>query len=155
MRYSFKFESLLNYKKRLEEVAQQVLAQRMTKLVEAENKLTRLKTQEEEYLLDLVKKRTEGIYAARYLLYINFLDSLAKNIDRQEAIVRELRQAASEARQRLLQLSRERKVVEKLKEKDFDAFGKEVARLEQKENDELVLIRRRSGILFSERSGHA
>src|SRR4030042_478200 len=155
MRYSFKFETLLNYKKRLEEVAQQVLAQKMTERAEAEQKLNRLRTREEECLFELIEKRTKGIPAAQHLLYINYLNLLAKDIAIQEEVVQSLTRAVEEARQKLIKLSREKKMIEKLKKKDFDAFTQEMIRLEQKENDELVLIRRRAKDVFSEGPGHA
>jgi flagellar FliJ protein len=155
MRYSFKFETLLNYKKRLEEVAQQVLAQKMTERAEAEQKLNRLRTREEECLFELMEKRTKGIPAAQHLLYINYLNLLAKDIAIQEEVVQSLTRAVEEARQKLIKLSREKKMIEKLKKKDFDAFTQEMIRLEQKENDELVLIRRRAKDVFLEGTGHA
>ncbi|MEW6326152.1 MAG: flagellar export protein FliJ [Thermodesulfobacteriota bacterium] len=155
MRYSFKFEALLNYKKRLEEVAQQVLAQKMTELAEAEQKLDQLKTREEECLAELIEKRIKGIPVARHLLYINYLNLLAKDIAMHEEVVQALIRAVEEARQKLLKSSREKKMIEKLKKKDFDAFTQELIRLEQKENDELVLIRRQTKDAFSEGPGHA
>jgi flagellar FliJ protein len=155
MRYSFKFETLLNYKKRLEEVAQQFLAQKMTEWAEAEQKLNRLRTREEGCLFELIEKRTKGIPAARHLLYINYLNLLAKDIAIQEEVVQSLTRAVEEARQKLIKLSREKKMIEKLKKKDFDAFTQEMIHLEQKENDELVLIRRQAKDVFSEGTGHA
>lgn len=155
MRYSFKFETLLNYKKRLEEVAQQVLAQKMTERAEAEQKLNRLKTRGEKCLFELIKKRAKGIPAAQHLLYINYLNLLAKDIAIQEEVAQALARAVEEARQKLLKLSREKKMIEKLKKKDFNAFTQEMIRVEQKENDELVLIRRRAKDVFSEGTGHA
>lgn len=155
MRYSFKFETLLNYKKRLEEVAQQVLAQKMTERAEAEQKLNRLKTRKGECLFELIEKRTKGIPAAQHLLYINYLNLLAKDIAIQEEVVRALTRAVEEARQKLLKLSREKKMIEKLKKKDFNAFTQEIIRMEQKENDELVLTRRQAKDMLSEGLGHA
>ncbi len=150
MLYVFKLEALLNYRKRLEELAQQVLAQKIAALAEAQQQLDRLKMQERQCLFELMKRRTEGIPAAYYVLYTEYLDALARDIERQQMEVVQRNKAVTQARQKLIELSKQTKMIEKIKEKDLAAVRRETARLEQKESDDLAVMRRHRTTVLSE-----
>ncbi len=155
MKYTFKLEPLLNYKKRLEEVAQQALAKKIAELAAARQAMERLQAARQEYLREIMKTRGQGIPAPQYLLYVDYLKTLERKIERQVEEIQGLDQAVAVARQKLLQVSREKKTIEKVRERDFRAFMQEAARLEQKQNDELVILRRQGRNPFTGRPRHA
>ncbi|MFH1147174.1 MAG: flagellar export protein FliJ [Pseudomonadota bacterium] len=141
MRYNFKLEPLLNYRTRLEEIAQQALAERLSELSAAEKKLAMLRKQQAECLAETTRKRPEGILVGHFLFYVDYLKVLAIAIENQAAEIEGVNKEVVRARQKLLTKSREKKVIERVKEKDFAAFTHEMQRLEQKDNDDLVVLR--------------
>lgn len=146
MQYNFKLEPLLNYRTRLEEIAQQELAERLSELAAAEKKLAMLRDQQAECLGEMTKKRTEGILVGQFLFYVDYLKVLAVAIENQTAEIQRINQEIVRARQKLLTKSREKKIIERVKEKDYAAFTHEMQRLEQKANDDLVVLRHKKGL---------
>lgn len=134
-KFSFPLQPVLDHRKRIEDEKQLVVAQRKRALDEAERELTRLNEEFRRHaamLRDNHKKletrELQGIYA-----HLQFLD---RCIIAQIRIVAERRVALDRARSELLAASKEKKVVEKLKERRREAFVSEEQRVEQKELDD-------------------
>ncbi|HTZ53856.1 MAG TPA: flagellar export protein FliJ [Candidatus Acidoferrum sp.] len=134
-RFSFPLQPVLDHRKRIEDEKQLVVAQRKRALDEAERELTRLNDEfrlHAAMLRDKHKKletrELQSIYA-----HLQFLD---RCIVAQIRIVAERRVALDRARAELLEASKEKKVVEKLKERRRETFVLEEQRVEQKELDD-------------------
>jgi flagellar protein FliJ len=134
-RFAFALQPVLDHRKRIEDEKQLVVAQRKRALDEAERELERLN---EEFRLHaamlrdkhkkLETRELQCIYA-----HLQFLD---RCIVAQIRIVAERRVALDRARAELLEASKEKKVVEKLKERRREAYVLEEQRVEQKELDD-------------------
>ncbi len=134
-KFAFALQPVLDHRKRIEDEKQLVVAQRKRALDEAERELERLNEEFRVHaamLRDKHKKletrELQSIYA-----HLQFLD---RCIVAQIRIVAERRVALDRARAELLEASKEKKVVEKLKERRREAYVKEEQRVEQKELDD-------------------
>ncbi|MGB6985087.1 MAG: flagellar export protein FliJ [Candidatus Aquilonibacter sp.] len=134
-KFSFPLQPVLDHRKRIEDEKQLVVAQRKRALDEAEHELARLN---EEFRLHaamlrdnhkkLETRELQCIYA-----HLQFLD---RCIIAQIRIVAERRVALDRARTELLAASKEKKIVEKLKERRRETYVTEAQRVEQKELDD-------------------
>jgi flagellar protein FliJ len=134
-KFRFPLQPVLDHRKRIEDEKQLVVAQRKRALDEAEHELARLNEEFRRHaamLRDNHKKlethELQCIYA-----HLQFLD---RCIIAQIRIVAERRVALDRARTELLAASKEKKVVEKLKERRREDYVIEEQRIEQKELDD-------------------
>jgi flagellar FliJ protein len=143
MRFTFPFETLLNMKKNLEELSQMRLAKKMNQLREQEEAIQRVM----EGMLSsdrvLKEKSEQGMKASEYLVYKIYQEDRARELQ----LKREARKQTKieiEAEQKvLIQLMKERKMFERLKEKQWKKFQSQTERLDQKNSDEMVITRYR------------
>lgn len=134
-KFEFVLQPVLDHRKRIEDEKQLVVATRKRAVDEAERELTRLN---DEFRRNAAMLRSEhkkldtrelqSIYA-----HLQFLD---RCIVAQIRIVAERRVALDRARTELLAASKDKKVVEKLKERRREAHTLEEQRVEQKELDD-------------------
>lgn len=141
MRYVFKLQALLNYKDRLKEIAEQELAREIAAWTAARKRLEELEATREACIAELKTKRERGMGVPQYILYFDYLQALSGQIALQERLVENLNEAVLQCRTKLLKISREHKVLERIKEKDLVNFKKSLMKLEEKENDETVILR--------------
>ena len=134
-RFAFALQPVLDHRKRIEDEKQLVVAVRRRALDEAERERTRLNEEFRRHAAMLRERHRElqtselqSIYA-----HLQFLD---RCIIAQIRIVAERRIALDRARADLLDASKDKKVVEKLKERRREAFVREEQRVEQKELDD-------------------
>jgi flagellar protein FliJ len=134
-KFTFALQPVLDHRKRIEDEKQLVVAQRKRALDDAERELTRLNDEFRRHATMLRDKHKElevrelqSIYA-----HLQFLDRCTVA---QIRIVAERRVALDRARTELLEASKEKKVVEKLKERRRAAHVLEEQRVEQKELDD-------------------
>jgi flagellar FliJ protein len=143
MRFPFSLQPLLDWKRNLEEVAQIRLTAKMTHLRSQEEEIERLilkrLAQEEE----LGKKISRGISAPEYVLYKQFAEESRGELKAREHKKKETLREIEKDREKLVQLSKEKKILERLKEKKHKAFLYQAEKNEQKKNDEMVITRRR------------
>ncbi|MGQ9813012.1 MAG: flagellar export protein FliJ [Dissulfurimicrobium sp.] len=84
---------------------------------------------------------SKGIQAGQYQLEINYLGALADEIERYTKILRGLELKIQKAKEALAMRHREKKLVERLKEKDFEAYVLKEQRDEQKKADDIAVVR--------------
>lgn len=134
-KFVFTLAPVLEQRKRLEEEKQLVVAARKRELDQAEGELVRLN---EEFRTHSNRLRDE--HAALDFGELQMIYAHLQFVDRctvaQIQIVAERRVALDRARAELLAASKEKKVVEKLRERRKEAFDLEVQRVEQKELDD-------------------
>jgi len=134
-RFTFALQPVLDRRKRIEDEKQLIVAARARSLDEAERELARLNEEFRRHSVMLREKHAkletrelQSIYA-----HLQFLD---RCIIAQIRIVAERRVALDRARTELLEASKEKKIVEKLKERRREGFVLEEQRIEQKELDD-------------------
>lgn len=137
-KFFYRMQNILDIKYKLEDTAKQEYAEARRLLSIEEEKLEQLKNRKEEYQeeynnlirgsLDFVKIEETG----------NAIDIMDILIAEQSEVVKKRSKELEKARIKLQQVMQERKMHEKLKEKQFDEFVQGVNATENKETDEVV-----------------
>ena len=144
MRFVFPFETLLNMKKNLEELSQMRLAKKMNQLREQEEAIQRVI---EEILSNeqaLKEKIGQGMKASEYVVYKVYEEDLTQELQLKKEARKQTKKEIEAEQKILIQLMKERKMFERLKEKQWKRFQSQVERLDQKNSDEMVITRYRS-----------
>jgi len=142
-KFKFTLAPVLEHRERIEEEKQQVLAARVAELTAAQNELGRLNREFKRYsnsLRDGHKTLTSHQLRAHYA-HLEFLD---RCMVMQHAVITGYKSAVDRARAELVDASKDRKVIEKLKDKRLEQHQAMEAAFEQKELDENNARRYRS-----------
>jgi flagellar FliJ protein len=134
-RFAFRLQPLLEHRKRIEDEKQQTMAIRRRAYEEAKSELDRLNEEFRAHALALHERHREMEIEDLRLHYghLRFLDRV---IVAQIGVVAERQAAVERARRDLVAASKQRKVVDKLKERRRSAFVAEEMRVEQIELDD-------------------
>lgn len=143
MRFTFPFETLLNMKKNLEELSQMRLAKKMNQLREQEEAIQRVMEEIVSSDRALKEKSEQGMRVSEYLVYKIYQEDRAKDLLLKRAAMRQTKKEIETEQKTLIQLMKERKMFEKLKEKQWKKFQSQTERLDQKNSDEMVVTRYR------------
>ncbi|HKE36846.1 MAG TPA: flagellar export protein FliJ [Candidatus Baltobacteraceae bacterium] len=134
-KFSFTLQPVLDHRKRIEDQKQQTLATRQRAWDEARRELDRLNDEFRANSRELRERHREFEVEELRLRYAH-LQFLDRSIDAQIKVVAERQVALDRARKDLVAASKNRKVVDKLKERKHDAHTAEELRLEQIELDD-------------------
>jgi flagellar protein FliJ len=148
MRFPFSLQPLLDWKRNLEEVAQIRLTGKMTLLRTQEEEIEKLTLKRLAYEEELGKKISRGISATEYVMYKKFTEESHADLKIREHKKKETVQEIERDREKLIQVSKEKKILERLKEKKQKSFLYQMEKGEQKRNDEMIITRHR---LFPQR----
>jgi len=140
---SFKLQAVLDHRQRLEDLAQQSLAE----AIQSERLLMSRMTDETGELTEICRSYEErqnaGMHGHEFVLYENRIShkrQVLQDLDRQ---LEESRKQVQRMREALAEASREKKLLEKLKEKKEDEIKRELVRLEMLQIDELAIMHRK------------
>lgn len=135
--YKFSLESVLEVRSNEEQNVLEDFVIVQNCLVEADNKRLRLSN---EFKLCLEKSiLTRNV---QDLVMHNFYKmDLENRIKNQELVVEEKKIELEEVRERLQLAQKDKKIMEKLKEKDLDEYKTDLLKKEQKEIDEFAVLR--------------
>ena len=133
--YKFKMDKVLEYRENVEKVK-----------VEDFAKITHKLRREEEHLKDLQETLEEKKKVKQENLYgmkMGFLyrEKLKAEVDRQVSKVKEISVKAEAAQHVLIEARKDRKIMEMLKEKDREKYRLDLLNTEQKELDDLSVMR--------------
>jgi flagellar FliJ protein len=134
-KFKFSLEAVLDHRERIEDDKQQIFAARQRELQDAEQELARLNGDFKRFSTalreDHARLSTEEL--RWHYAHLEFLD---RCITMQHAVISQRRAAVDRARRDLVEASKDRKVMEKLKDKRFEEHRAMEASLEQKELDD-------------------
>ena len=146
-RFTFRLQTVLEHKQRLEELAQLDHAQAQAIQVREERSLGQLHDAEDRGFAELERQRFDVRLDIESLRFgMTYLDALKVQITRQEQVVGRVRKATDTKREQLVGAMQDRKVLERLREKQRADFDKEMARREAAEQDEMVVMRHRQTV---------
>jgi flagellar FliJ protein len=136
-KFNFRLQTLLN----LREAREREIRNELARIVSLQNrereKQTDLRRRIDEQKALFGDKLRSGAYSpAEAILFERFVDVSLRAIDAAEGRIREMEPRVKEVRDRLIEASRARKVVEKLKERRKAEYDYAVNRELNKENDE-------------------
>ena len=132
MAFKFRFETVLQYREKMEQ-------QKIKELFDIRRTLLK----EEEKFTSILDKRMEMIEFLRNiqnssdfdLIFMNitqgFLMKLDEDLEFQKKVIENIKQLLSAKRKELVKISQDKKIIEKLKENEYEAY---VKMMDKKEN---------------------
>lgn len=134
-KFRFALEPVLDQRRRIEEAKQQILAQKLLELQKAEDELRELHGQYAKNS-DALRDGHQHFSTEDLRLYYAHLEYLDRAITTQHAIIAQRKSAVERARLELLEAAKERKAIEKLKERKHAEWVANAARVEQNDLDD-------------------
>lgn len=137
-RFRFKYENILKLRLDFEEDVKKKLKQANLQLANYEEALEKTKAAYKLYQSDVEKQLKTGIKGAHIqeinhfqIYYRDAIEYAIMDIEKQEALIEQIKVELTEA-------IKERKIMDKLKEKALERFHEEMKFQEVKETDEIV-----------------
>jgi flagellar FliJ protein len=141
MAFSFRLQSLLNYRRSLEDLAQIRLTERLSALSLQETRIRDLTGNREACQQAFQKKAGEPAPVDELVYYLDFQERSFEQLSRLAEEREKLRREVRRERERLLSLTRDRKILEKLREYQQKDFMQNLDRKERVEAEDLVVQR--------------
>ncbi len=135
--FHFKLEKVLDFRKQAEEQARQALADAQRLHLEQEEVVSSVKRK----LAEHQAKEYEKLSAADLWLWRQYNEALKSDLTTAENRLKQLALNLQKARMIAVEKSKERKLLEKLKENQAEKYYEEESLKEQKEYDEMATIR--------------
>jgi flagellar FliJ protein len=136
--YQFNLEALLNHRRYLVEVLQKELADLKIRLDAEKDKLWVLRQKKRKTVMQLQEKQTDGRPASEIKLYIDFVEQLSIKMEAQRQKVLNAERNFSLKRQDLVAAMKNRKILDRLKEKGLQAYELKQLKKERSLMDEVA-----------------
>jgi len=129
--YRFKLEPGLNHRRLVEETLQKDLAILKMALIDENERLITYEESRVKLLEELQQIQKKDTTTSDILLYLPFIEQVSKDIERQKKRVLELEKKAEQNLKDLLEATKRKKALQKLKEKAFKAYNQKLIKNEQ------------------------
>jgi flagellar protein FliJ len=137
----FRLRTVLRYKQQLEERLQGELARLTQALAEAEAVCLQQRERRQSCLALLRLKERSGLPAAELFMYSAFVQQLSAEMAQRAQVIADLRDAVKQARERLEQAMKDRKILENLQEKARISQQRQTRKEEERALGEMALRR--------------
>lgn len=146
-RFKFRLQAVLDQRERLEKHAKTTYAEAQQAVQKAEVLLAELNDVRSALLAEVAEqRRSHNFDPLEAKLYQDYLKTIVDCIRDQEAYVRELEINAEAMRLNLVGASANRKMIDKIKDRDLNAHKVQTIRADQAAIDELATMRHRPGL---------
>lgn len=147
MAFKFRLQSVLFFRTSLEEKAQLALSRAQRLLEEHRQRLEQLTEERQTMMADLEQRKQGAMTASLYALYVEGLLVKEREMVDQADTVAGQERVVETSRQELARRMQDRKVMDRLKEKDYQLFVADTLQREQKQSDEQAILRYGKGRL--------
>ncbi len=135
----FKLQSVLNYRQILEDQARQKLAESLQQKTRLEEQLRQQQQATRQLDTELKERQEQGLSVAEMNLFESQIQHRQRQLSHLQTNLQVLESAILGQREDLLQVARDRQVIEKLKEKREREYRQELSRKEREMLDEICL----------------
>ena len=139
--YKFSLETVLTYKKNIEKRHVQEMGALKQKLVDNQKELSKYIKEARLIADNLLEEEEGGINPAEALIYRSSGQVARQKVDNKKKNILSIEDALEKKRFELSSALVEKKVVEKLKEKDKKKYFMELKKIDQKKIDEIASMR--------------
>ena len=139
--YKFSLKAVLNHRRFIEEKLQKELGQLKEILGDERKRLSDLIRARREISKELQEKQREIITISEALLHVRFIEQLSRREDLQKKKILNAEKEVEQKREDLIEAMKNRKVLEKLKEKGWETYKHNMMRKEQEFMNEMVAVR--------------
>ena len=140
-KFTYKMQSLLNIKEKLEEQEKTAYGLAKATLNEEERRLAEFVAKKNRYIEEKRVEMSSAIHVQELTLLEHAIKSMEYRVEEQVLVVKQAERAVMVAQARLENAMKERKIQEKLKEHALDEFKLELEAEEQQEINEFVSFR--------------
>lgn len=141
MPYRFRLETLLNYRLNLEDQEKQRFAREQTILMAHQQRLLEMQAGRAAMINTFEEQKQRPLAAAMFAFFVEAIRTADIVIARQENTIAAQMRVVEQARERLLEKMRDRKVMEQVKARDKERYQQAALHQELKENDEQAVLR--------------
>ena len=141
MKFKFRYESLLSYQEHLKEKAAVEFARSQSDVRKIDEQIKAYSDEVTKANDDLEKKMRDTMSSNEIINHSEFINALLIRIELKKMERLKAEQVLFQKRKNLLEKSRQCKVFEKLKEKDFEKWHHDQNQLELKEINEAAVTR--------------
>ncbi|MDY7034118.1 MAG: flagellar export protein FliJ [Thermodesulfobacteriota bacterium] len=132
-----RFDAIITHREWIEDGLKRELADIKLSLEEERKRLASWNQLGRDSLKTLQEKQEKGTTISEVLLYYSFLNGLSTEIKKQEVKIERTRVQFDQKLDELVEASREKKIVMKIKEKELERIRLQVLKKEQKFVDEM------------------
>jgi len=129
--YKFSLEPVLKYRKLLEEDFQKDFAVLKRQLFDEKEKLSNFEQTRDRFSKELQQKQVKNINVSDILLYSDYLQEVSKEIEKQSEKILEAEKRVDQKREELVGAMKNRKIIDRLREKGLKAHVQELSKMEQ------------------------
>ena len=139
--FKFSLQPVLNHRQFIEESLQKEFAHLQRRLTAEQEQLDCQEQQQQQLTFDLEQMQRQATTSSKLLLYVDFLEQLKADIKHQQQIIADLNQQTALKREELLEAMKNRKALEKFKEKKLAQHREQMLSKEQAFLDEIGVNR--------------
>jgi flagellar FliJ protein len=136
--FKFNLEPLLHQRRYQEEILQKELASLQTRLIEEKDQLRALKGRQRKYIRKLQAIQNGSCCVSEIMLVLNYLDQLSKRLADQNQRVLKAEANVNLKRQELIEATKKRKTLDKLKEKGWYNYQQRMLKRDRDFMDEVA-----------------
>lgn len=140
-KFKFKLQTLLNLKHQLEESKKNEMGQLARRLEEEKRLYKKIEEDRENYIKMFSDESQKGMTVSKIRDLNRFISVLKERLNKQQENVNLASENVEKCREELIQIVKEREMLEKLKEKKFQQYIREELRKEQLMSDEVAGFR--------------
>ncbi|RKX22340.1 MAG: hypothetical protein DRP35_02110 [Candidatus Zixiibacteriota bacterium] len=137
-KFKYRLEALLKMKEHFEKEKQKEHALSLQRVRTQENNLSELESEKNQNFMKHRTKLKGSLSVAEMLVYGRYMIKLKRNSFSGEQMLGALRKQEEGKRSELLEATKEKKIQEKLKEKQHEIYIDDLKLLENNENDEIA-----------------
>lgn len=138
MSFQFRYQRILDVREIEEEQEQVEFAEIQNRLSEERNKLNDLQDELREFFDQNRRKRTGSISVHDLTKSNDYAGVLKKRIEDQKEVVEQWEDKLEDQREKLIEASQKKRVLEALKENDYEEFVEERLDAERKQEDDIT-----------------
>ena len=139
--FVFGLQSVLDYRKNVEEKILGEFSEKKRQLETEELQLRNLITERENLISELRKMQDRSVHADEIARYVNYAEQIRDNEEKQKKVIIDVQEQLEAVRKELLEAVRREKVMEKLKERHAETYEGAMRAQEQKDSDEMSVLK--------------
>jgi flagellar FliJ protein len=140
-KFNYRLQSLLNVKNQLEDKTKNELAKQIAKLNEEKEKLESIYNQKDDCFLRITEESIKGTNIHTLKQYGSYLSLINSRLSRQRESVNSAVRDVDIHREKLIEISKEKKMLEMLKDKKLQQHLYNELQKEEKKTEEVVNYR--------------
>jgi flagellar FliJ protein len=137
-KFAFRLDQVLRHRANMLEMRERALAEVEAQLLRERKVLADLFALREDLLGEMAQMQTGPFASMERELYQQYLDWMAIEQERERRIIRELEALRDAKRAELVKASQDHRIVERLREREYEDYMIEVGRMEQGVLDEMA-----------------